>query len=76
MTELYGSSTCPFTAELRADLEWQGEQFVEFDVDADAAARARMLALVPGEPMVPVLVRDGKLAEVGYRGRGCYIKRA
>ncbi|HEY8312579.1 MAG TPA: glutaredoxin domain-containing protein [Candidatus Baltobacteraceae bacterium] len=74
--ELYGSRTCPYTAQLRADLEWNGEPFVEFDVDEDAQACARMLDLVSGAAMLPVLVRDGSVAQIGYQGRGCYVNRS
>jgi glutaredoxin len=71
--ELYGTTTCPCTTELREPLEWSGVAFSEFDVDADPAARVRMLALTSGRRTVPVLVRDGRVAEIGWRGRGCII---
>ncbi|HEY8298050.1 MAG TPA: glutaredoxin domain-containing protein [Candidatus Baltobacteraceae bacterium] len=73
--ELYGSRTCPYTALMRDDLEWNGEPFVEFDVDADSSARARMLDLVDDSAMLPVLVLDGKIERIGWQGRGCYVKR-
>jgi glutaredoxin len=71
--ELFGTTSCPFTREMREDLEWRGEDFVEYDVDADAAARARMLQLTKGDRTVPVLLEDGKLTQVGWQGRGCAI---
>ena len=46
--ELYGTAGCPFTSEMREWLEWQGREFVEYDVEVDAAARARMQALEGG----------------------------
>jgi len=70
--ELYGSSACPYTAEMREHLEWQGLAFVEYDVEADPDARARLLALT-GRRTVPVLVENGRVKEVGWRGRGCAI---
>ncbi len=73
MTELYGTSSCRFTAELREDLEWRGVEFAEFDVERDRAALARMLALTKGERTVPVLVEDGRVVEIGFRGRGCIV---
>jgi glutaredoxin 3 len=72
MTELYGTASCRFTAELREDLEWRGIEFVDYDVEEDADALRRMIALSGGRT-VPVLVEDGKVASVGYQGRGCVV---
>jgi mycoredoxin len=72
--ELYGTQSCPYTAELRADLEWRRVDFVEYDVDADAAARSRLFALIPQTPRsVPVLVENGRVVQVGWQGRGCAV---
>lgn len=71
--ELYGSSTCPFTTELREELEWQGRTFTEFDVDKDTPALRRMLAFTNGQRTVPVLVEDGRVVSIGYQGRGCVV---
>ncbi|MGH7706431.1 MAG: Uxx-star family glutaredoxin-like (seleno)protein [Candidatus Dormibacteria bacterium] len=71
--ELYGTRSCPYTAELRDELEWQGREFVEFDVDADGAAMRRMLELTGGTAAVPVLVEDGTVRQTGYGGRSCYL---
>ncbi|MBI4277294.1 MAG: glutaredoxin [Armatimonadetes bacterium] len=71
--ELYGTRHCPYTAELRAELEWQGEAFAEYDVEQDAEARRRMLRLTGGVRTVPVLVEDGRVVSVGWQGRGCYV---
>lgn len=71
--ELFGSPGCPHTREIREWLEWQGEEFVEYDVDTDEAARGRMRALTGGQRMVPVLVEEGKVLQIGWQGRGCMI---
>lgn len=71
--ELYGSPGCPYTSEMREWLEWRRAEFVEYDVDADAEARARMNALSGGQRTVPVLVEAGKVVQVGWQGRGCVI---
>lgn len=70
---LYGAAGCPFTAELREDLEWRGVEFVEHDVEADRAALERMLALTGGRAQVPVLVEGGEVSEIGWRGRSCPV---
>jgi mycoredoxin len=76
VNELYGTSSCPFTAELREDLEWRGVAFTEYDVEIDREALARMLALTNGERTVPVYAEDGEVKHVGFRGRGCTVARS
>jgi glutaredoxin len=71
LLELYGTTGCPFTAELREKLEWDGREFVEHDVEADPAAFARLQALTGGQRAVPVLVEDGRVLHVGFEGRTC-----
>ena len=69
--ELYGTSTCPYTREMRDWLELRGSEFTEYDVDRDPAALERMKALTGGQRAVPVLVADGCVVEVGWQGRNC-----
>jgi glutaredoxin len=71
--ELYGTASCPYTREMREWLEWTGRTFIEFDVDADPAARERLRAYVGGSRTVPVLVEAGEVVEVGWQGRGCIV---
>jgi mycoredoxin len=71
--ELYGTRSCPYTAELRAELDWQGRAYVEYDVEADASARSRLQLLLSGVCSVPVLVDDGRVVQLGYEGRSCYL---
>ena len=71
--ELFGSASCPFTREMREWLEFQGREFVSYDVDASPSARARFQHLTAAPSMVPVLVEDGKVVQVGWQGRGCPI---
>lgn len=74
MLELYGTKSCPYTAELREDLEFRGRDFTEYDVDDDGDALRRMTALCGGgATAVPVLVEDGRIAQIGYGGRSCYV---
>jgi glutaredoxin len=71
--ELFGSSSCPYTRELREWLEWKDREFVEYDVEADTEARARMMAISGGQRTVPLLVEDGNVTQIGWKGRGCVI---
>ncbi len=71
--ELFGTSSCPYTQEMREWLEWKRSQFVEYDVEEDAAARERMLLLTEGRGSVPVLAEDGKVIQIGWHGRSCAI---
>jgi glutaredoxin len=74
--ELFGTASCPYTQEMREFLEWRGADFVEYDVEADPDARARMLQLAKGQRTVPVLIEDGKVAQIGWQGRGCVVSGA
>lgn len=71
--ELYTIESCPYSAEAREQLEWQGIAYVEFDVERDLAARERLLALTGGFPVVPVLVESGKPVQIGWMGRSCAL---
>lgn len=72
MLELYGTASCPYTAQLREELRWQYKTFVEYDVERDPEAFARFIALCDGDRTVPMLVEDDRVVQVGYEGRGCY----
>ncbi|MGH7727498.1 MAG: glutaredoxin domain-containing protein [Vulcanimicrobiaceae bacterium] len=74
--ELYGSSACPYTTELREELDWREEPFIEYDVERDEPARLRLTELIASVASVPVLVRDGKVVQVGHRGRSCVVGTA
>jgi glutaredoxin 3 len=71
--ELYGTRSCPFTEELREHLLWEGREFVEHDVEADAQALARMIELTGGRRNVPVLIKDGRVQQIGWQGRSCLV---
>lgn len=73
MLELFGGRSCPYTAELREQLEWDGCEFVEYDVESDEAARLRLEVLTSAPPSVPVLVEDGCIKQMGWQGRSCYV---
>jgi glutaredoxin 3 len=71
--ELYGTATCPYTQELRESLEWSRRDFLEYDIEADPEARDRLRSLDDSLHIVPVLVEDGKVIQVGWQGRGCTV---
>jgi glutaredoxin len=71
--ELYGTASCPYTQELRESLEWNRRDFLEYDIDADPEARERLRSFDSSLCTVPVLVEDGKVIQVGWRGRGCVV---
>ncbi|CAA9421338.1 MAG: Glutaredoxin and related proteins [uncultured Rubrobacteraceae bacterium] len=71
--ELYVTAGCPYSEAAREDLEWRGVDFVEYDVEKDAAARERMLDLSGGTRTVPVIVEEGKPPQIGWMGRGCTV---
>jgi glutaredoxin 3 len=59
---------------MREWLEWRGCEFVEYDVEADPAARDRMLAVSGGQRAVPVLVEEGRVVQIGWEGRSCIVQ--
>ena len=71
--ELYGTGSCAYTAELRERLLWERREFVEYDVETDPEVMRRLLELTGERRTVPVLVEDGRVTEVGWRGRGCRV---
>lgn len=71
--ELFGTARCPYTGEMRDWLEWKCSEFVEYDVEADPAARLRMREVARGQRNVPLLVEDGKVVQVGWQGRSCIV---
>jgi glutaredoxin len=71
--ELFGTARCPHTEEMREWLEWKRCEFVEYDVEADAVAFHRMRELAVGQRSVPVLVEDGKVIQIGWQGRSCFL---
>lgn len=71
--ELFGTSSCPYTQEMREWLEWKRSEFVEYDVEEDHSACERLLALAQGQSSVPVLVEDGKVVQIGWQGRSCVV---
>ena len=71
--ELFGSAACEHTQSMREWLEWRGVDFVEYDVEIDPSARARLKTLVPGQRLVPVLVEEATVVQVGWQGRGCVV---
>jgi glutaredoxin len=71
--ELYGTARCPHTDEMRDWLEWKRSEFVEYDVEADPAARKRMREISGGQRTVPILVENGKVVQVGWQGHGCIV---
>jgi glutaredoxin len=71
--ELYGTTGCPYTREMREWLEWKGMDFEEYDIEADQEARERMRELGRPPYNVPLLVEDGKVIQVGWQGRSCVV---
>jgi len=71
--ELYTTVGCPYSEAVREDLEWRGIDFVEYDVEKDQGARARMLELTGSSRTVPVIFEEGKPVQIGWMGRGCAV---
>jgi len=73
LLELFGTPGCEYTAEMREWLEWNGREFVEYDVERDHVAFRRMQSVTGGQHMVPVLLDNGAVDRIGWNGRGCFV---
>lgn len=71
--ELFGSTGCSYTSEMREWLEWEGREFVEYDVERDHAAREHLRRYLQPPFALPVLVEDDKVVKVGWQGRCCMV---
>jgi glutaredoxin len=71
--ELYGTANCPYTRDMREWLEWNRRDFVEYDVEHDRVALARLREIAGAQRTVPVLVEDGRVIQIGWEGRGCIV---
>lgn len=75
--ELFGTKSCPYTQDMREWLEWNCHEYVEYDVELNQQARARMIAISGGQRTVPVLLEngaeDGPVVQIGWQGRGCVV---
>ena len=71
--ELFGTSSCPYTRDMREWLELRRVEFAEYDVEADPAARQRLRELAGPQRTVPVLVEGGKVVQIGWQGHGCVV---
>lgn len=71
--ELYGSSQCPYTQELREWLDWNRRDYCEYNIDADPEAYERLQMMTGAGTAVPVLVEDGRVLQVGWQGRCCFL---
>jgi glutaredoxin 3 len=71
--ELFGTSTCPYTRDMRDWLEARRADFVEYDVEVEPDAKARMRRLAGAQRLVPVLVEEGRVVQIGWQGRGCVV---
>ena len=71
--ELFGTASCPYTQEMKDWLEWKGKEFIEYDVENDSAARARMIEISGGQRTVPILAENGDVVQIGWQGRGCVV---
>jgi glutaredoxin len=74
MLELFGTAGCPYTQEMREWLTWTRRKFLEYDIEADPEARERLNSFDSSLNTVPVLVEDGKVIQIGWRGHGCFVR--
>lgn len=57
--EIYTWQTCPYCIRAKLLLWWKGQQYTEYKIDGDEAARAQMAARSNGRRSVPQIFVDG-----------------
>lgn len=65
--EIFTKPGCPYCAAAKDDLRQRGLHYTEYNVQGDAAALERMLALNGGRRHVPTMV-EGDRVSVGFHG--------
>ncbi|MBC7264012.1 MAG: glutaredoxin [Chloroflexi bacterium] len=65
--EIFTKPGCPYSRALKRKLEHDGTPYVEHNVQKDAAALQRMLALNGGQRNVPTILM-GEEVIVGFHG--------
>jgi glutaredoxin 3 len=69
MLDLYIKDGCPYCAKQMQEFDREGVAYRVYNVSRDAAALKKVKE-VYGADKVPVVVEDGKVKAVGYRGQG------
>jgi glutaredoxin 3 len=68
---MYVKPGCPYCQAAREHLAEEGEEIEERDATHSREWRAELSALTNDRRIVPTIVRDGRLAQVGFPpGRG------
>ncbi len=65
--QIFGKSDCPYTSAARRDYQKRGVAVEYLDVEQDAAAMQRFLALAKGDRRVPLIVDGGRVTQ-GFGG--------
>lgn len=67
---IYTKPGCPYCAKAREFYTSEGVAFEDRNAQDNDTFRAEMLAITEGDPTVPVIVKDGRLLQIGWEGRG------
>jgi glutaredoxin len=65
--QIFGKSDCPYTSAARRDFQKRGVAVEYFDVEEDAAAMRRFLALAKDDRRVPLILEEGRVTQ-GFGG--------
>jgi glutaredoxin len=65
--QIFGKSDCPYTGAARREFQKRGVAVEYLDVEEDAAAMRRFLALAKGDRRVPLIVEEGRVTQ-GFGG--------
>ena len=71
--ELFGTAGCQQTQEMREWLEWRGDDFVEYDVEADLEARQECVPFRAGSEPCPSSLMEEKLFRSGGKAAAALL---
>ena len=63
---IYTKPNCPYCESARSHYQENGVEFTEFDAQNDRERQKEMLEITGGDPIVPVIVKDGEYVQSGW----------
>jgi glutaredoxin 3 len=67
---IYTKPGCPYCAKAREHYNQLGISFEDRNAQDNLEYRREMFQFSDGDPTVPVIVKDGRLQQIGWQGRG------
>ncbi|MCK8825584.1 glutaredoxin family protein [Fuchsiella alkaliacetigena] len=66
---IYTTSGCPYCKQAKEDYREQGIDFKEVNLDKNKVAKKKVVEEYKADK-VPVIIKDGQVESIGYKGAG------